>query len=149
MYARNNKKLLTLNSRYVSIRNHSSTEEVRNAVLTEQAEVNGNMTTVGERRIVLEKKLEDIDVDGTRLGEDVDTDGKKEALEQLQEERKALDTSRTLLDGLLLRLGEEQVSKTVSDHHTHQTNVRFGNNNKGFQAATVNGAISGMQFGMK
>ena len=75
-------------------------------------------------------------------------EGKAEALRQLEEERKALDVSRKLLDELLSKSQEEAVAKAVGNQ-SHSTTVTFGSHNSGFQARTITGGVSGITFGGK
>jgi hypothetical protein len=100
--------------------------------------------------IVLENKLEELnlssdDEEAAGLKED-----KAEALRQVEEERKALYASRKLLDELLSKAQEEAIAKaTAAKNQTQSTAVTFGNNNSGFQAGTINGGVRGIRFGTK
>ena len=85
--------------------------------------------------------LSDDDEDAAGPAED-----RAEALRQLEEERKALDASRKLLDELLSKSQEEAVAKAAGGH---STTVTFGNQNSGFQAGTITGGVSGTTFGGK
>ena len=75
-------------------------------------------------------------------------EGKAGALRQLQEERKALDASRKLLDELLSKAQEEAVAKAAGNQ-SGSTTVTFGAQNSGFQAGTISGGVSGISFGGK
>ena len=75
-------------------------------------------------------------------------EGKAEALRQLEEERKALDASRRLLDELLSKSQEEAVAKAAANEGP-STTVTFGHHNSGFQAGTITGGVSGITFGRK
>lgn len=75
-------------------------------------------------------------------------EGKVEALRQLEEERKAVNASRKLLDELLSKSQEEAVAKAAGNQ-SRATTVTFGNQNSGFQAGIINGGISGINFGGK
>lgn len=80
-------------------------------------------------------------------------EGKTEALRQLEEERKALDASRKLLDELLSKAREDSVAKAAVGNQSGSTtvtvgSVTFGKDNKGYQAAHVAGGdFRGMRFG--
>ena len=93
--------------------------------------------------------MEELDVSDIDQEEDSGAGGKADALGQLQEERKALDASRKLLDELLSRSQEEAVAKAAAGNSSHPTSVTFGNSNSGFQAGIINGAVSGINFGGK
>jgi len=75
-------------------------------------------------------------------------EGKAGALRQLEEERKALDASRKLLNELLAKAQEEAVAKAAGIQ-SPSTTVTFGDNNSGFQAGTITGGVSGLTFGRK
>ena len=74
--------------------------------------------------------------------------GKAEALRQLEEERKALDTSRKLLIELQAKAQEDTIAKAAGIQNS-STTVTFGDNNSGFQAQTIYGGVSGLNFGKK
>lgn len=69
------------------------------------------------------------------------TEGKAEALRQLEEERKALQASRTLLGELLSKSQEEAVAKAATRNQGHSTTISFGSQNRGFQAGIINGEV--------
>ena len=69
------------------------------------------------------------------------TEGKAEALRQLEEERKALESSRKLLDELLSKSQEEAVVKAAARNQGRSTTISFGNQNRGFQAGIINGEV--------
>jgi hypothetical protein len=69
-------------------------------------------------------------------------------LRQLEEERKALDTSRKLLDELLSKSKEEAVAKAAGNQGS-STTVTFGNQNSGLQAGTITDGVNGITFGGK
>lgn len=72
-------------------------------------------------------------------------EGKAKALRQLEEERKALDVSRKLLDELLSKSQEEAVAKAAGNQ-SHSITMTFGDHNSGFQAGTITGGVSGITF---
>jgi hypothetical protein len=106
-----------------------------------QAEVKGAVTTTNRQLVVLESKLEELSLSSDDDEEAGSKEGKAEVLQQLEEERKALEVSRTLLDELLLKAQEEAVFKAAAKAPDSPTNVRanFGDNNRGFQTAVNNG----------
>ena len=69
-------------------------------------------------------------------------EGKAEALQQLEEERKALDASRKLLDELLAKSQEDAVAKAAVGSQSTSTTITFGNQNSGFQAGVIHGGVN-------
>lgn len=59
-----------------------------------------------------------------------------------------MNASRKLLEELLLKSQEEVVAKAAWNQ-SDLTRVTFGNQNSGFQAATINGGVSGINFAGK
>lgn len=96
----------------------------------------------------MENRLEEMNLSDDDEEAAASTEGKAEAVRQLEEERKALDAWRKLLDELLSKVQEEAVAKAAGNR-SHFTAVTFGNNNSGFQAGTITGGISGITFGGK
>jgi len=121
--------VLTLFYRYSSVRTSHITEEIKKTISTKQAEVKDAITTADKQ-----------------LGP---KENKTEALRQLEEERKALDISRKLLDELLSKSQEEAVAKAAAYNQSSSNTVTFGDGNSGFQAGTINGGVSGITFGGK
>jgi hypothetical protein len=100
--------------------------------------------------VVLESKLEELSLSSDNEEEAGPKEGKTEALQQLDEERKALESSRTLLDELLLKVQEEAVTKAAAkgqDSSTTVTTVTFDDQNSGQQAGVINGGVHGAVFG--
>jgi hypothetical protein len=69
-------------------------------------------------------------------------------LRQLEEELKAVKASQKLLNELLSKSQEEAVAKAAGNQ-SRSTTVTFGAQNSGFQAGTINGGVSGINFGGK
>ncbi len=84
---------------------------------------------------------DDDEADGSR-------EGKTEALRQLEEELKGVKASQKLLNELLSKSQEEAVAKAAGNQSGSIT-VTFGAQNSGFQAGTINGGVSGINFGGK
>lgn len=66
---------------------------------------------------------------------------------QIEEENKALHTSREILGALLLKAQEDAVVNVAAKDKNEFVHVTFGTNNSGLQIAVSNGAISGITFG--
>lgn len=138
---------LTSLYRYSSVRNSHITEEIKQTIATNQTEAKGAITTTDRQLVVLESKLEELNVSSD--DEDEPKVGKPEALRQLESEREALSASRKLLEELLFKAQEEAVAKVAAGNQGTSATVTFGNQNSGFQAGVVNGGISGLTFGGK
>jgi TolA-binding protein len=108
-----------------------------------QAEVKGAVTTTNKQLVVLESKLEELNLSSDEDEEAGFKEGKAEVLQQLEEERKALEVSRTLLDELLLKAQEQAVSKAAAKAPDSSTTVtaKFGDYNSGVQAGVMNGGV--------
>jgi hypothetical protein len=80
-----------------------------------QAEIKGAVTTTNKQLVVLESKLEDLNLSSDDDDEEASSkEGKAEALQQLEEERKAMEASRRLLDEPLSKAQEEAVAKAAA-----------------------------------
>ncbi|KAH7418769.1 hypothetical protein BKA64DRAFT_739149 [Cadophora sp. MPI-SDFR-AT-0126] len=130
---------------YSSVRNSHVTEEIKKAISTKQDEVNGAITTADRQLVVLENKLEELNLSS----DDDDATGlKAEVLRQLEEELKGVKASQKLLNELLSKSKEEAIAKAAGNQ-TGSITVSFGAQNSGFQAGNINGGVSGMTFGGK
>ncbi|KAF2826855.1 hypothetical protein CC86DRAFT_369990 [Ophiobolus disseminans] len=78
-----------------------------------QAEIKGAVTTTDKQLVVLESRLEELNLSSDDDKEAGPREGKAEALQQLEEERKALGASRMLLEELLLKAQEDAVAKAA------------------------------------
>jgi membrane-bound lytic murein transglycosylase B len=116
-----------------------------------QAEIKGAVTTTDKQLVVLESKLEELNLSSDDDEEAGPKEGKAEAMQQLEEERKALQVSRALLDELLSKAQEEAVAKAAAKSPDSSTTVTatFGNQNSGQQAGVINGGVHGAVFGGK
>jgi type I site-specific restriction endonuclease len=139
---------LILRYRYSSVRHSNITEEIKKTISTKQAEVKGAITTADKQLVVLENKLEELNLsidDDEAAGS---RDGRTETLRQLEEELEAVKASQKLLNELLSKSQEEAVAKAAGNL-SPSTTVTFGDQNSGFQAGTINGGVSGISFGGK
>ena len=98
---------------------------------------------------MLENKFEELNISSDDQEAAESTESKAEALQQLEEERKALSASRKILDELLSKSKEEAIAKAAAENQSHSTTMTFGNQNSGFQAGSINGPVSGINFGGK
>lgn len=106
------------------------------------------MTTADKQLIVLENKVEEMNLSDDDEEVATTAEGKTEALRQLEEELKGVKESQKLLNELLSRSQEEAVAKAAANQ-IGSTTVTFGAQNSGFQAGLINGGVSGMNFGGK
>ena len=124
------------------------TEEIKKTISTKQAEVKSAITTADKQLVVLENKLEELNLSSDDEEVAGSREGKTEALRQLEEELKAVKASQKLLNELLSKSQEETVARAAGNQ-SRSTTVTFGNQNSGFQAGTINGGVSGISFGGK
>jgi TolA-binding protein len=79
-----------------------------------QAEIKVAVNTTDEQLVVLESKLEELNLSSNDDKEADPKEGNAEALQQLEEERKALGASCMLLEDLLLKAQEDAVAKAAA-----------------------------------
>lgn len=140
---------MTVPRRYSSVRNSHITEEVLKTVSTKQAEVKGPaIATADKQLVVLEKRFEELELSDDDEAA-ASTQGKNATLQQLEEERKALDVSRKLLEELLAKSQGEVVAKAAQGNNSAPTTITFGNHSSGFQAGVIHGGVSAITFGKK
>jgi hypothetical protein len=94
---------LILIYRYSSVRHSHIIEDIKKSISTKQEEVKGAITATDKQLIVLENKLEELNLSSDDEETAEPNEGKAEALRQFEEERKAIVASRRLLDELLSR----------------------------------------------
>jgi len=133
---------------YSSVHNTHLTEEIKKTIAIKQDEVKGAMTTADKRLIVLENKVEEINLSDDDEEVATPAEGKTEALRQLEEELKGVQESQKLLNELLSKSQEGAVAKAAGSQ-SGSTTVTFGAQNLGFQAGIINGGVSGTSFGGK
>ncbi|KAF8867327.1 hypothetical protein BDZ45DRAFT_700253 [Acephala macrosclerotiorum] len=133
---------------YSSVRHSHITEEIKKTISTTQTEVKGAITIADRQLVVLENRLEELDLSSDDDEAAGSSEDKNEALRQLEEELKGVKVSQKLLNELLLKSQEEAVAKAAGNQRG-ATTVTFGAQNSGFQAGTINGGVSGITFGSK
>jgi hypothetical protein len=97
---------------------------------------------------VLENKLEELNLSSDDDDVAGSSEGKTEALRQLEEELKGVKASQKLLNELLSKSQEEAIAKVAGNQGSSIT-VTFGAQNSGFQAGNINGGVSGINLGEK
>lgn len=98
---------------------------------------------------MLENKLKELNLSSDNQEAAGSTESKAEALQQLEEERKALSASRKVFDELLSKSREEAIAKVLAENQSCSTALKFGDQNSGFQAGSINGPVGGITFGVK
>lgn len=141
--------VISIATLYSSVRNSHLTEEIKNSISLKQNEVNGAITTTDNQLVVLQNRLEELELSSDEEEEIMSARGKDEALQRMKNERDALDTSRKLLQELLVKSQEESVAKAALGSQDTSTKISFGEKNSGFQAGIIHGAVSGLTFGGK
>ncbi|KAG4426906.1 hypothetical protein IFR05_017611, partial [Cadophora sp. M221] len=111
--------IISMANLYSSIPNDQITEEIKETISTMRAELESGITTVDKQLIVLEDKLENLNLSSDE--EVAEGEGKVEALEQLKEQLGGLRASQKLLNELM---------------------AKFVVRNSGFQAETINGGVN-------
>lgn len=135
--------------RYSTVRNSHITEEIKKSISTKRDEVKGAITTADKQLVILENKLEEMNLSDGAQGAATAAEGKAQALRQLEEEHKALVASRKLLDELLSQSQEATVAKAGLGNPGGSSTITLGDQNLGFQAGIINGGVSGTSFGGK
>jgi hypothetical protein len=139
---------LILRYRYSSVRHSHITEEIKKTISTKQAEVKGAITTADKQLVVVENKLEELNLSSDDDEAARSKEGRTETLRQLEGELDAVKVSQKLLEELLTKSQEEAVAKAAGNLSPSNT-VMFGDQNSGFQAGIINGGVSGISFGGK
>lgn len=115
---------------------------------SKQLEVKEAITATDKRKVVIENRLEELNLsEDEKQGSD-DPEDRHKALRQFQEELQALESSRKLLQELLSKSQEQAVASAAKSHGPPMT-VTFGKCNSGFQAGAIHGSVSGLTFGSK
>ena len=94
--------------------------------------------------IVLENKMNEMNLSDDEEEAATPAEGKTEALRQLEEEFKGVKASQKLLHELLSKSQDDAVAKAAQ---SSSTTVTFGAQNSGFQAGNINGGVSEIHFG--
>jgi len=133
---------------YSSVRNRHVTEEIKKAISTKQDEVNGAITTADRQLVIVENRLEELNLSSDDDDAAGSSQSKDKVLQQLEEEVKGVKASQKLLNELLSKSQEEAIAKAAGNQ-TGSITVTFGTQNSGFQAGNINGGVNGMTFGGK
>ncbi|KAH7418683.1 hypothetical protein BKA64DRAFT_206593 [Cadophora sp. MPI-SDFR-AT-0126] len=131
---------------YSSVRNSHVTDEIKKTISTRQDEVNGAIITANRQLVVVETKLEELNLSSDEDNATGSSQAKDEVLRQLEEELRGAKASQKLLNELLSKSQEEAIAKAAKIQ-TGSITASFGANNKGFQAGNINGGVSNMKFG--
>jgi len=133
---------------YSSVRNSHVTEEIKKTISTKQDEVNSAITAADRQLVVVENKLEELNLSSDDDDPAESSQGKDEVLRQLEEELKGAKASQKLLNELLIKSQEEAIARAAGVQ-TGSFTVSFGAQNSGIQAGNINGGFNGMKFGGK
>jgi hypothetical protein len=96
----------------------------------------------------LENKVKEMNLSDDEEEEAIPAEGKTEAMRQREEEFKGLKASQKLLQELLSKSQDDAVARAVGNQSS-STTVTFGAQNSGFQAGSIEGGVSGINFGGK
>jgi hypothetical protein len=97
---------------------------------------------------VLENNVKELNLSDDEEEVATPAEGKTEAMRQLEEEVKGLKASQKLLQELLSKSQDDAVARAVGNQSS-STTVTFGAQNSGFQAGSIEGGVSGINFGGK
>jgi hypothetical protein len=114
---------------------------------TKQAEISRAISTTDRQLAEVESTLRELDL--APAGPERAQKDKDNAIEEIEGERAALDSSQKLLQDLLSMTAEEVITKAARKAQNGSTNVTFGNQNSGVQIGISNAPISGIHFGGK
>lgn len=109
------------------------------------------MITTDKQLIVLENRVEEMNLSDEDEEVATSAEGKTEVLRQLEEELEGVKASQKLLNELLSKSQEDAVAKAAGSQNS-STTVTFGAQNSGVQAGIMNGGIGGFggfKFGEK
>jgi DNA-binding transcriptional regulator GbsR (MarR family) len=132
--------------RYSSIRSTNVTEEIKKAISTKEEEVSRAITSTNRQLAEVETSLRELHLRSASEEESRNAEDMTNTVEQIEEERNALNSSRKLLEELLSRTKEESIVKAVSAIQSRSTHIYFGNQGQGIQIGINNAAISGFHF---
>jgi hypothetical protein len=135
--------MLIILCRYSSIRTSTITEDIKKSISMKEEEISNAISSTDKKLAEAENSLY---IGGTSEEQGQDAADILNTVKQVEEERSGLDSSRKLLEELLLRAKEEAVFKAASEMQSGSTHITFGNLEKGFQIGTNNAAISGINF---
>jgi Asp/Glu/hydantoin racemase len=135
--------------RYSSVRNSHITEEIRESISVRQNEVNEAITATDRQIIVLEDRVNELELSSDEEEGRTFSQERSEAQQRLENERDALDASKKLLQELLTKAREEAVQQAALGGRAGSTTITFGNQNSGFQAGIVNGNVNSQTSGAK
>lgn len=135
--------------RYSCIRHSHITEEIKKAILTKQTDIASAIRTTDKQLAEVGERLGELNVTDDDQIEAESTKNRADALRQIEEERKALSTSRKLLNELLSKAQDDAVAKAAIENQIRSTIVTFSAQNSGFQIGVNSGPISGISFGGK
>jgi hypothetical protein len=99
--------------------------------------------------VVLEDRVDELELSSDEEEGSMSSQERSEAQQRLENERKALDASKKLLQELLAKASEEAVQQAALGGRVGPTTITFGKQNSGFQAGIINGSVSGQTFGAK
>ncbi|TGO25600.1 hypothetical protein BPAE_0076g00010 [Botrytis paeoniae] len=138
--------IVSIATLYSSVHHSHIIEEIKEMISTKQIEVKDVISTADQQLVVLENKLEELNLSSDD-GETVEfREDKTEAVRQFEEELLGMKASQKLLNQLLSKSQEEAVAKAAG-YQNGSTTVTFGSHSSGFQAGIINGGVSGTTFG--
>ncbi|KAF9700383.1 hypothetical protein EKO04_001696 [Ascochyta lentis] len=125
---------------YSSIRNSQATADIQSAVFETQKTLQSAAGFSDNQATRLAVTLQQLQLDS---GIDTRIDGTSytELVTRLEEECKAAEATRTLLNRLYAKTHEEAIAKAIAESQNHSTHATSGDNNTGFQSEVVNDGV--------
>lgn len=138
--------ILTIFCRYSSIRSTNVTEDIKKAISTKEEEVSKAITSTNRQLAEVETSLRELHLRSASEEESRNAEDMTNTVEQIEEERNALNSSRKLLEELLSRTKEEAIVKAASEIQSRSMHMSFGNLGQGIQIGINHAPISGLHF---
>lgn len=132
--------------RYSSIRSTHITEEIKKTISTKETEISTAVTSTDRQLAEVETSLGELQLGDAGQEQNQNAEDMANTVKQIEAERSALDSSRKLLEELLLKAKAETILRAASECQNRSTHMTFGNQGKGFQIGTNNAPISGFNF---
>ena len=136
--------------RYSSIRSTNISEEIKKAILTKETEISKAISSTDKQLAEVETSLDKLHFNSASEEPSQNSEDTGNTVNQIEEERNALDSSRKLLEQLLLKAREEVVLKAASEIQSRSTYITVANQGKVQSTADIkiDGLGSGVQIGI-
>jgi hypothetical protein len=141
--------LLTTPHRYSTIRTTTMTEEIKRELSARQAEMTATISTVDTQVGLAEQSLTQMRLTEEHQSGQEDEEDMEGAAWAIEDELAMLRSSQETMRKLISSMQAELAERAAGGVSNSSTSVSFGDNNVGFQAATISGSVSGLSFGKR